>query len=331
MRVAITGGSGVVGSAVLRHLVAAAHDVRALARSDAAAAEFAALGAVPVQGDLLDRSALGVLVEGCERVFHVAGVNELCPRDPGLMWRVNVDGTRMVVEACSEAAVPRLVHTSSAVTIGQMSGEVGHEETEHRGWYLSEYERSKVRAEAIALAAPASLEVVAVNPSSVQGPGRATGTGRILLVAAGGRLPLAIDTTISFVDVDDCARGHLLAAERGKPGQRYLLSGATLSMGEALGLLTSLTGRTSRVRMIPPEALALAAWLVEAVFKLARRRPPLCREVARVMRFGHRYDGSKAGVELGLEYTPVANTLARTVRWFEEEGLLEPEKGTKIV
>ncbi|MBW3666371.1 MAG: NAD-dependent epimerase/dehydratase family protein [Actinobacteria bacterium] len=331
MRVAITGGSGVVGAAVLRHLVAAAHEVRALARSDAAAAGLAALGAVPVHGDLLDRSALGALVEGCERVFHVAGVNELCPRDPGLMWRVNVEGTRMVVEACSEAAVPRLVHTSSAVTVGQRSGEMGHEETDHRGWYLSEYERSKVGAEMVALAAPASLEVVAVNPSSVQGPGRATGTGRILLAAARGRLPVAIDTTISFVDVDDCARGHLLAAERGKPGQRYLLSGATLSTGEALGLLTSLTGRTSRVRMIPPEALAVAAWLVEAVFSLAGRRPPLCREMARVMRFGHRYDGSKAAVELGLEYTPVANTLGRTVRWFEEEGLLQPEKGTKIV
>lgn len=331
MRVGITGGSGVVGTAVLRHLIAAGNEVRALTRSDPGAHRMAALGAVPIMGDLLERSALDSLVEGCEVVFHVAGVNELCPRDPGLMWRVNVEGTEMVVAACSEAEVARLVHTSSAVTIGQRRSEVGNEETRHRGWYLSEYERSKHHAETVALGAPASLDVVVVNPSSVQGPGRATGTGRILLAAARGRLPVTIETAISVVDIDDCARGHLLAAERGIPGERYLLSGVTLTITEALQLLARVTGRSSRVMVIPPAIFSAAAWIVETGFTMVGRRPPVCLEMARVMRFGQRYDGSKATVELGLEYTPMAKTLDRTVKWFAEEGLLEGERATKNV
>lgn len=331
MRVGITGGSGVVGTAVLRHLIAAGNEVRALTRSDAGAHRMAALGAVPIMGDLLESSALDSLVEGCEVVFHVAGVNELCPRDPGLMWRVNVEGTEMVVAACSETEVARLVHTSSAVTIGQRRSEVGNEETRHRGWYLSEYERSKHHAETVALGAPASLDVVVVNPSSVQGPGRATGTGRILLAAARGRLPVTIETAISVVDIDDCARGHLLAAERGVPGERYLLSGVTLTITEALQLLARVTRRSSRVRVIPPAIFSAAALIVETGFTMVGRRPPLCLEMARVMRFGQRYDGSKATVELGLEYTPMAKTLDRTVKWFAEEGLLDGQRATKNV
>lgn len=331
MRAAITGGSGVVGASVLRHLVAGGHEVRALCRSEIAAAKVAGLGGVPVTGDLLDRHALAGLVEGCERVFHVAGVNELCSRDPGLMWLVNVEGTEAVLEACSAASVPRLVHTSSAVTIGQAEGEVGDEDTEHRGWFLTEYERSKHRAEEVALGGTARTEVVVVNPSSVQGPGRSTGTGRILLAAARGKLPITVQTTFSLVDIDDCARGHLLAAERGKPGERYLLSGATLTMDEAIDLLARVAGSDPRIPTVPAFVFSLAAWAVEAGFRLVGRPAPVCRETARVLRFGQMYDGSKARDELGLEYTPVARTLARAVRWFEEEGLLEAEKTTKNV
>lgn len=331
MRVAITGGSGVVGATVLRHLIAAGNEVRALCRSKTAAAKVAGLGGAPVTGDLLDRRALATLVEGCERVFHVAGVNELCSPDPDHMWRVNVDGTEAVIEACSAASVPRLVHTSSAVTIGQERGQVGDEETKHRGWFLTEYERSKYRAEELALIHRGGPEVVVVNPSSVQGPGRSTGTGRILLAAARGRLPVTVRTTFSLVDIDDCARGHLLAAERGMHGQRYLLSGAILTMGDALDLLAEVTGRKPRVLTMPAALFSFGARTVEAGFSLAGKQPPICRETARVLAFGQMYDGCKAKEELGLEYTPAAKTLARTVKWFEEEGLLRAEDHEKCL
>ncbi len=322
MKVAVTGGTGVVGTAVVRHLVAGGHEVVGLARSSQASKALEELGAHPVPGDVLDAEAVADLVKGAGWVFHIAGINELCTRDPEQMWRVNVEGTRRVAEACRRAGVGRLVHTSSAVTIGEERGTVGSEETRHRGWYLSEYERTKHAAEEVAFAEARGLDVVVVNPSSVQGPGRATGTGAILLAAARGRLRLVVDTHLSLVDIDDCARGHLLAAERGRSGARYLLSGATLSMDGAVELLSRVVGRTLRPRRIPPLLLTPGAAVVEAACRVLGKTPPLCREMARVIRFGHRYDGSLATRELGLEYTPVEETLRRTVEWFRSEGLL---------
>ncbi|MFQ5521984.1 MAG: NAD-dependent epimerase/dehydratase family protein [Acidimicrobiia bacterium] len=323
MRVAVTGGTGVVGTAVVRHLVAGGHEVAGLARSGEASAKLEELGAQTVSGDLFDGDAVDALVDGAEWVFHIAGINELCTGDSDLMWQVNVEGTRRVVEACRQAGVARLVHTSSAVTIGEEQGTLGAEHSRHRGWYLSEYERSKHAAERVALTGADGLEVVVVNPSSVQGPGRATGTGSILLAAARGRLRFVIDTHLSLVDIDDCARGHLLAAERGRPGARYLLSGVSLSMEEAVDLLSKVMGRELRPRRIPPAALSVVGTLVGGVFGLLGRTAPLCREMVRVIRFGHRYDGSLATRELGLVYTPIEETLRRTLEWFRFEGLLE--------
>lgn len=324
MKVAVTGGSGVVGGALVRHLIDAGHDVSALARSPTATERVASMGAIPVQGDVLDATSLMSLVRGAEVVFHVAGVNDMCTRDPELMWRVNVEGTRAVMTACRSEGVGRLVHTSSAVTVGEANGVVADENTVHRGFFLSEYERSKHAAERVLLNEADGLDVVSVNPSSVQGPGRATGTGRIFLAAANGRLPLLFDTWVSLVDIDDCARGHLLAAERGVTGERYLLSGATLSMKEAVRLLSRATGRRLAPRYVTPVAVKAVAAAVEWGYQLARRQPPFCREAARVMVHGHRYDGSMAARELGLVYTPIEVTIRRSLDWFEDRGLLNP-------
>lgn len=322
MRAAVTGGSGVVGAAVVRHLVEGGHEMRALARSRQASEKLEYLGAQPVSGDLADQDAIHSLVEGCHWVFHVAGVNELCSQRPEWMREINVEGTRAVMKACVEADVSRMIHTSSAVTIGEEKGTVGRENSPHRGWYLSQYERSKAEAERVVFAERGDLDVVVVNPSSVQGPGRATGTGRIVLDAVAGRLPFLIDSHFSLIDIDDCARGHLLAAERGVAGERYLLSGATLTMRQAMELLNRVLGRHEMPRFIRPWALQVLGTVLEGVYRVAHKRPPLCRESARVMRFGHRYDGSKATTELGLEYTPVEETLRRTVEWFVAQGLL---------
>lgn len=322
MKTAVTGGSGVVGAAVVRHLVSEGHEVRALARSAESTDKLGALGAIPVRGDVLDSSSLETLVEGCERVFHVAGVNEICPAEPDLMWRVNVEGTRGVMAACHAGSVGRLVFTSSVVTIGEGDGVVGDESTRHSGMFLSEYARSKTEAERVLFQEAGGLDVVAVNPSSVQGPGRATGTGKLILDAARGRLRLLVDTTISLVDIDDCARGHVLAADRGVSGERYILSGATLEMREAVGLLSEVLGQDLSPRYMSAGLLMAAATVSEGVFKLMRRQPPLCRETIRVMAHSHAYDGSRATRDLGLEYRSAEETLRRTIEWFREEGLL---------
>lgn len=312
MKVAVTGGTGVVGSALVRALVADGHDVSVLVRRDAALPD----GARPVPGDVMDPGSLDRLVAGSEVVFHVAGVNELCPRRPDLMWQVNVSGTRNVLEAARRGGVRRVVHTSSAVTIGEEEGEVGTEETAHSGRYLSLYARTKTEAERLALAFR-GVEVVAVNPSSVQGPGRATGTGKILLAAARGRLRFAVDATFSLVDIEDCSRGHILAAGRGRPGERYILSGATLTTRQALAVLEEVLGPLAPPRFVPGWLLPVAGW----AGALLPVPVPVCPESVRVARHAHRLDGSRATRELGLQYTPVADTFRRTVEWFRETGL----------
>ena len=322
MKVAVTGGSGVVGTAVVRALVLARHEVSALARSEQSSSTIEALGAQPIAGDVLDPASLEQLVAGASWVFHVAGVNDMCPEDPGEMWRVNVDGTRLVMDASRSAGVGRLVHTSSVVTLGEQDGAPGDESTPHRGWFLSDYERSKYHAEKILFSEANGLDVVSVNPSSVQGPGRATGTGALILRAAQGRMRFIPDTTMSLVDIDDCARGHLLAAEHGVAGSRYVLSGATLSMTEALKLLSDITGQTLRPWFLGRRFLKVAGVISATGARLVRRQASLCPESVRVMLHTHRYDGSKATRDLGLKYTPIAETLTRTVDWFRAEGWL---------
>jgi dihydroflavonol-4-reductase len=322
MKAAVTGGSGVVGTAVVRHLVASGHDVTGLARSTIAAQRLEALGASVVRGHILDPAALDELAHGADSVFHVAGVNELCPSDPGVMWRVNVDGTMLMLRAAERAGAGRFIHTSSAVTIGEAKGMTGTEDTNHRGQFLSEYERSKHEAEARLLEATVDIEVVMVNPSSVQGPGRATGSGALLLEAARGRLPALIDTPISIVDIDDCARGHLLAAERGTPGERYLLSGETVWVRRLVFMLNEITGRRWSPAYVRPSLLTFLAPIVAKAFALVGKSSPICAESARVLVHGHRYDGSKAARELGIRYTPLDDTLRRTIAWFSDEGLI---------
>lgn len=311
-----------MGSALVRHLVESGSEVRALARSEMSADRVRRLGAQPVPGDVLDPESLRRLVAGATLMYHVAGVNEVCPRRPRHMWDVNVEGTRNVIVACRNAGVQRMVHTSSAVTIGQRKGETGSESTAHRGWHLSEYERSKAAAERVALGADEGLEVVAVNPASVQGPGRDSGTGRIFLAAARGRLPVAVDADVSLVDIDDCAMGHIRAAERGGPGERYVLAGATLTISEAMPLLSAVLGREVRTRFVSARALMPIAAAIEALSSISGRAAPVCREAVRVLAHGHAYDGTRASRELGLSYTPVRETIARTVEWFRAEGLL---------
>jgi dihydroflavonol-4-reductase len=324
-RVFVTGGSGVIGGALVERLVARGDEVVALARSDEAAATLAERGSQVVRGDTLDADALARGMDGADLAFHVAGVNKLCVDDPAPMRRVNVDGAVAAVRAAAQVGLPRLVHTSSAATLGEAPGTIGREDTRHRGWYLSTYERTKTEGERAVLAAARETgqEVVLVNPSSVQGPGRAGGTGRFLLAFLDGRLKVFVQTNVSLVDIGDCVEGHLLAAERGQSGERYVLNGMTLSITEALALAAEVAGVQRKPRLLPRSVATVAAGAVERGFRLARRTPPVCKEMVRTLLHGHRYDGSRAERELGLRYTDPRETLRRTVDWARAEGLLK--------
>jgi dihydroflavonol-4-reductase len=323
-RVFVTGGSGVVGRALVERLVAGGDDVVALARSRPAEETLRSLGAEPVRGDIFDEDALASGMSGCSVIYNVAGVNTLCVDDPRPMLRANVEGPPVVVRAAARAGVSRFVHTSSAATIGEASGVVGREDTPHRGWYLSSYERSKTEGERAVFAAgrEAGVEVVCVNPSSVQGPGRSGGTARFLLAYLDGRLKVFVPTNVSLVDIADCAEGHVLAAERGVAGERYLLNSIALSITEALALAGEVAGVQGRPRLVPRRVAVAGAWVVEHGSRLARRKPPVCREMVRTLLHGHIYDGSRAERDLGLHYTEPRETLRKTVDWARAEGLL---------
>ena len=323
----VTGGSGFIGGAIIRRLLAEGREVRALARSDAAAEVVAATGARPVLGDLLARERLAEAIRGCDVVFHAAGISRLCPRSTSDLDATNVDGAEAVVHAAAEAGASRVVHTSSAATIGERAGAVGREDSAHRGSFLSPYERSKYLAERRVLEAgrAAGIDVICVNPSSVQGPGRTEGTARILIRLAGARTAALIATWISLVDIDDCAEGHIRAERLGLPGERYVLSGATISTRSAVALLREQTGRPTRVVWLPRWAVRAAMPLTAVAPRTARSEdPPICPASIRTLLHGHRYDGSRATRDLGLVYRPIEETLARTLAWYEERGILRP-------
>jgi dihydroflavonol-4-reductase len=321
----VTGGSGFVGGAILQQLAGNGREVHALARSDEAADRVRSIGGIPVRGDVLDEPGLRDAIAGCVTVFHAAGVNSLCTRDTAALERTNVDGTVAVVRAAAHAGAARVVLTSSAATMGERPGAVGHEQTPHRGWFLSPYDRSKTLAEreALRVAQEVGIELVCVNPSSVQGPGRTGGTAKLLLRAANADRIALVDTVVSFVDVQDCVAGHLLAETHGLPGHRYVLNGASLPVRDVVAMVREHTGGPRRVTWLPRWVVAGAAVpLSAAAGLLTRREPPVCPAMLRTLLHGHRYDGSRATRDLGLRYTPIEDTIARSIDWYRDHGLM---------
>ena len=325
-RTFVTGATGFIGGALSNRLLERGDDLVGLARSDASAAKLAARGIAVARGDVLDEDSLAAGMAGCDLVYHCAGINSHCPPDPKLLLKVNALGPELVVNAADRAGVRRVVYTSSAASVGEPHGTVGDERSVHRGSYLSVYDRSKHEGEQAAFAAAhrTGVEVVAVCPSSVQGPGRSTGNGKLIVDYVNGKLPAFVDTYVSVVDIADCTEAHLLAAERGRAGARYVLNGATITSAEALELITEVSGVHQQVRIVPPPLARSAAALLEAAYAVRGRVPSLCRARIRTWLHGHRYDGSLATRELGLAYTPVRETFRRTIEWAAEEGLVEP-------
>jgi dihydroflavonol-4-reductase len=323
-RVLLTGGSGFIGGELATALLARGDEVIALGHTDASAATLAARGVQVVRGDVLDPASLAHAMPGCELVYHVAGINSHCPKDPTYLYRVNASGPENVVRAASRCGIARVVFTSSAASIGEAKGTVGTEDSPSRGSYLSLYERSKQEGERAAFAAAAATgtDAVALSPSSVQGPPRTSGNGAIIIAFLNGRLRAFVDTHVSVVDVRDVVEAHLLAAERGLSGRRYILNGATMTSSEALRLVADLSGIENKVPLIPPGLARGAATIVDWLFRMRGKTSPICRARVDTILHGHRYDGSLATRELGLHYTPVAETFHRTIEWAVAEGLV---------
>jgi dihydroflavonol-4-reductase len=320
-RTLITGGTGFVGGLLLSRLAAEGRQVRALVRHPADRERLPDPRVELALGHLDDEESLARAADGCEVVYHAAGLNQLCLADPAPLYRVNVEGTRRLLEAARKAGVRRVVYTSSAATLGGDGSSVMDERAGPPTEFTSHYARSKFEAEQVALGFR-GVEVVAVNPSSVQGPGRTTGTAAVFLGYLNGRLPFDLPARFGFCYTLDCVNGHLLAETNGRPGQRYVLNTGTLSNSEAIDLIAVIAGLAERPRTLPlPVAMGVAG-VSEAVARLRGRQPRLCRESVRTIGHPHLYDGSRATRELGLRYTPVRQALEATVRWYVAQGLV---------
>ncbi len=323
----LTGGSGLVGGHLLARLTASGTRVSALVRSQSAQRKVTEHGAEPVHGDLFDVAGLARAMQGADVVFHVAGVNDTCPRDVSAMDRVNIDGTRAVIAAAASAGVERVVYTSSAAAIGEPHGSIGTETTVHCGEYPSPYARSKYLAEIAAFdeAAGAGIDLVAVNPSSVQGPGRVTGSAKILLGVLNAKRPILTDTSLSIVDIEDCTTGHIAAAAHGRAGERYLLSGTSIRVSEAVALASSILGHDIEPRWIPAQVVRRLGIPIAGVVSWVRPSLGVCPALIRTLLHGHRFDGSKAERDLGIVYHSIEDTFRRTIGWFIAERLVEAD------
>jgi dihydroflavonol-4-reductase len=320
-RTLITGATGFVGGLLAARLVAEGRQVRALVRNPGDRERLPDPRVELAIGHLDDEESLARAADGCQVVYHVAGVNQLCLADPTPLYRANVEGTQRMLEAARRAGVRRVVHTSSAATLGGDGSSFLDETAGPPSEFTSHYARSKWEGEQVALGFDA-VEVVVVNPSSVQGPGRTTGTAGVFIGYLNGRLPFDLPARFGLCYTLDCVNGHLLAEAKGRPGQRYVLNTDTLTNSEAIDLIAVISGLTDTPRTLPLPLAMGAAAVAEAVGRVRGRQPKLCRESVRTLGHPHLYDGSRATRELGLHYTPVRQALEATVRWYVQQGLV---------
>ena len=329
MKVLVTGATGFIGGNLARRLVAQGHQVKALVRPGSNTLTIDSIGdstgVETVPGDILDTDSVDRGLHGCQWLFHCAASYTFWSKNPGDIYRTNVEGTAIVLDAAARAGVERVVYTSTVGTIGLPAAGLGNECTELPAAQLvGNYKKSKYQAEQIALEkARQGLPLVVVNPTATVGPWdvKPTPTGRIVLDYIRGRMPAYVDTGLNLVDVADVAEGHILAAEKGKVGQRYVLGNRNLTLKAIFGLLEGITVRKApRTRI--PRWLALGAGyfdqLVEGQFLGREPRIPL--EGLRAAKKPMYVSSEKAIYELGLPQTPVEQALAEAVAWFEDHG-----------
>jgi len=321
----VTGGTGFVGSHVVRALVERGRAVRCLVRPQSRRDNLESLPVEIAVGDLTDRESLAAALSGVRTLYHVAADYRLWTRDPQELYRANAGGTENLLAAAADAGVERVVYTSSVAALGLTpDGSPGNEETPvERARIIGHYKKSKYDAERVAEGwAKRGLPVVIVNPSTPIGERdiKPTPTGQMIVDFLNRRLPAYVDTGLNLIDVRDVAAGHLAAAERGKPGERYILGHRNMTLKEILDVLAALTGLPSpRVRLphwIPMAAAAAAT----GVARLTGRPPRVSLESVRMSTHRMFFDAGKAVRQLGLAQTPVEQPLSRAVAWFREKG-----------
>lgn len=342
----VTGAAGFLGCHVTRQLVARGESVRVLLRPSSSNRAIADLPLEYVTGDLRDAGSLARAMAGIRHVYHVAADYRLWARNPQDIYDSNVGGTKNLLAGAKQAGIELLIYTSTVATIAvdrHPRGEAGaaasadlpNEFTDARlEEMVGHYKRSKWQAEREALdAAKHGLPVIVAMPTTPVGPWdwKPTPTGKIIVDFLNGKMPGYVETGLNFVGVEDCAAGHLLIAERGKAGERYLLGAENLTLKALLDALARITGLPSP-RLKIPHGLALTAAYAETAFsRLLGREPQIPVEGVKIAQHMMFVDASRAVRELGFQAAPVEAALERAVRWYETNGYVKKSRAKKII
>ena len=325
--VLVTGASGFVGAAVVRALLAKGRKLRVLVRPQSDRRNLAGLAVEPRIGSLEDAVSLAAAIAGCGALYHVAADYRLWVKDESAMYRANVEGTRLLMEAALAQRVASVVYTSSVATLGIIGDGTPSDETTPStlGDMIGPYKRSKFMAEEVVrdLVKQRGLPAVIVNPSTPIGPGdvKPTPTGRMIVEAASGKMPAFVDTGLNIVHVDDVAAGHLLAEERGKAGERYILGGEDLTLAEILKRIALLVGRKPPTISVPIPLIWPIAIGAEAWAQVSGKEPFVTRDGLRMARKKMFFSSAKAQRDLGYRARAAQEALADAVAWFRQAGM----------
>jgi dihydroflavonol-4-reductase len=334
MTTLVTGAAGFLGSHVTRQLVARGDDVRVLMRVSSTNRAIADLSLEYVTGDLRDPASLDRAMKGVKRVFHVAADYRLWAKRSQDIYDSNVGGTKNLLEAARRAGVEKLIYTSTVATIAVDRPQHPNESTDAKlEEMVGHYKRSKWLAEKEALAAAKTgLPVIVAMPTTPVGPWdwKPTPSGKIILDFLNGKMPGYVETGLNFVGVEECAAGHLLIAEKGKVGERYLLGAENLTLKGMLDLLSKITGLPAPKLKIPHGLALGVAYASTAFSRLIGREPGIPVEGVKIARHMMYVDCSRARRELGFKAGPVAAALERAVRWYEANGYIAKGRAKRM-
>jgi dihydroflavonol-4-reductase len=319
----VTGGTGFVGANLVRLLLAEGYQVKALVRPNSRLDNLQGLPVDLVVGNVVD-PALAQAMQGCQVLFHVAAHYSLWKKDKDLLYRFNVEGTRNLLTAAQQAGIDRTVYTSSVAAIGVKADGIADETYQSPvETLIGDYKKSKYWAEQEAIqAAQRGQDVVIVNPSTPIGAWdlKPTPTGEIVLRFLRRQMPVYLDTGLNFIHVEDVARGHLLASEKGKSGDRYILGHQNMTLKTLLDLLQHITGLPAPQRSIPAWIPLSAAWVDETILAKLGKTPSVPIDGVRMATQRMYYNPSKAIQHLGLPQTPIVTALQDSVEWFVNKG-----------
>ncbi len=320
----LTGATGFVGSAVARSLLARGHELRLLVRPNGDRRNIAGLDAELIEGDLTNATSLKRAVAGCGLLIHVAADYRIWVPRPAEMLAANVDGTRTIMLAAQAAGIRRIVYCSSVAALGVSNDESPADERTKVNPYalVGVYKRSKYLAEqaVLTLIRNQALPAIIVNPSMPIGPRdiKPTPTGRLIRDAARGKVPAFVDTGMNIVHVDDVAEGHMLALERGRLGEKYVLGGENLSLRALLALVAEAAGRKAPTVRLPRLPLIPAAFVAELYGRISGHEPMLTVDALRMAKKKMFYSSAKARAELGYSPRPTRAAVADAVAWFRD-------------